>query len=424
MVETKPAPQRARWAQLACALWASWEQMQVDARPALCGQLRTSAGTQLACSLQGGVQPDGRGGFPVGVFPRQYVCPRMLSPRCISGGRSRVGHPASMRTGGGLEPPECESAGWEGTVLDLEGAEDAVGKGSEWGVGHGSGGCRATPSERLPRQMRGHGPFYRVVVGHQQQVKQGEAGGQHRRTWAGSSLKTAQHLPAPHLRYCCQRLVLRNMASSEHLCAPSAQLWVCHQLAPMGLAWHQIMSREPYELDSPSAARVRITKDEGKAACRQEAGVMTSPTMPSASTSDDLFTSKTDGRPSVYRASTICLSSTAMPLLFIPDDVAVLLLTTLDSAAASQLPMSFGQLRTQPSSAMQGPQQAISQQQTPATCFPESTTPLPLPPERVPGPSISRRMNTYIFQTTMVLSPAILFPAPFTMVLMIADRTS
>ncbi|KAJ6609155.1 hypothetical protein B0H10DRAFT_2226136 [Mycena sp. CBHHK59/15] len=81
-------------------------------------------------------------------------------------------------------------------------------------------------------------------------------------------------------------------------------------------------------------------------------------------------------------------------MLFIPDDVAASLLATLDSAVASQLPMSFGQLRAQLSSAMQGPQQAISQQQTPATCLPESTTPLPLLPERVPGPSISRRMNT------------------------------
>ncbi|KAJ6546779.1 hypothetical protein B0H10DRAFT_2243431 [Mycena sp. CBHHK59/15] len=80
-------------------------------------------------------------------------------------------------------------------------------------------------------------------------------------------------------------------------------------------------------------------------------------------------------------------------MLFIPDDVAASLLATLDSAVASQLPMSFGQLRAQLSSAMQGPQQAISQQQTPATCLPESTTPLPLLPERVPGPSISRRMN-------------------------------
>ncbi|KAJ6630251.1 hypothetical protein B0H10DRAFT_2207938 [Mycena sp. CBHHK59/15] len=94
-----------------------------------------------------------------------------------------------------------------------------------------------------------------------------------------------------------------------------------------------------------------------------------------------------------YRASRICLSSTTMPMLFIPDDVAASLLATLDSAVASQLPMSFGQLRAQLSSAMQGPQQAISQQQTPATCLPESTTPLPLLPERVPGPSISRRMN-------------------------------
>ncbi|KAJ6624583.1 hypothetical protein B0H10DRAFT_2212688 [Mycena sp. CBHHK59/15] len=84
-----------------------------------------------------------------------------------------------------------------------------------------------------------------------------------------------------------------------------------------------------------------------------------------------------------------------MPMLFIPDDVATSLLAALDSAATTQLPISFGQLRTHLSSAMQGPssRRILSQQQPPSSRVPgspaprvtDSPGPSPLP-ERIPNP--------------------------------------